>query len=327
MVGTASPRISFNTDALPERERFPAFCEEMIRRYAALDIRLRDEGQFRGSIDLQLAGAVGVGHITTTPSDYMRTPALMRDGDDALCVVLCLRGGAYQTQRGDDQRLGAGEAVVCDSGHSGAICVTADSEFWSLKIPRPRITSLIDRRDRFGGVKLDRDPVARQLLFGYLAGTRHVDLTGGGRAVALHDQHIVDLIALALGADGDVREMIEQGGVRDVRRAAILREIDNRLRDPALSAAATAIRLGITPRYVHLLLEESGRSFAEHVVERRLASIADILRDPRQRHRRIADIALEQGFADLSHFNRAFRRRYGMKPSEMRRERSPDESE
>ena len=32
----------------------------------------------------------------------------------------------------------------------------------------------------------------------------------------------------------------------------------------------------------------------------------------------MADIALAAGFADLRHFNRTFRRRYGATPSEMR---------
>jgi AraC-like DNA-binding protein len=32
----------------------------------------------------------------------------------------------------------------------------------------------------------------------------------------------------------------------------------------------------------------------------------------------ISEIAFDVGFADLSHFNRAFRRRYGMTPSEVR---------
>jgi AraC-like DNA-binding protein len=320
MVENTPVRLSFSTDALPERDRFPAFCEEMIRRYAALDIQLRDDSRFRGAIEMQRAGAVAIGHIETTPTDYVRSPSLVRDGDDALCIVLCRNGGAYQTQRDNGQTLAAGEGIICDSGHVGAIHVTANSRFWSLKIPRPRITSILPRRDRLAGAKLDRDPVARRLLFGYLAGTLDVDLNGGGRAVALYDEHIVDLIALTLGAEGEAREIVEQRGVRAVRRSAVFREIEARLRDPALSAAAIAIRLGITPRYVHLLLEESGRTFTAHVLERRLEKIAEVLRDPRQHERRIADIALAAGFADLSHFNRTFRRRYGATPSEMRME-------
>jgi AraC-like DNA-binding protein len=76
--------------------------------------------------------------------------------------------------------------------------------------------------------------------------------------------------------------------------------------------------LGITPRYVHLLLEETGKSFTHHVLERRLEKAAALLRDPQLRRRKIADIAAEAGFADLSYFNRAVRRRFGATPSDIR---------
>lgn len=103
-----------------------------------------------------------------------------------------------------------------------------------------------------------------------------------------------------------------------LRRAAILRIIENRSGDPDLSAVAIALLLGITPRYVHLLLEETGKSFTHHVLERRLDKTAALLRDPQWRHRKIADIAAEAGFTDLSYFNRVFRRQYGATPSDLR---------
>jgi AraC-like DNA-binding protein len=120
-------------------------------------------------------------------------------------------------------------------------------------------------------------------------------------------------------ADGDEqREPLDEPGLRAARRAAILREIERRSADPNLSALTIARQLGITPRYVHLLLAETGRSFTHHVLERRLERAAALLRNPGWRHRKIADIAAEAGFTDLSYFNRAFRRRYGTTPSRIR---------
>jgi AraC-like DNA-binding protein len=106
--------------------------------------------------------------------------------------------------------------------------------------------------------------------------------------------------------------------IRAIRRAAVLREIEQRSSDPELSAAAIAARLGITPRYVHLMLKDTGRTFSHHVLEKRLDRAATLLRDPAWHHRKIADIAAEAGFSDLSHFSRAFRRAYGTTPSAAR---------
>ena len=82
--------------------------------------------------------------------------------------------------------------------------------------------------------------------------------------------------------------------------------------------------LGVTPRYVHLLLEETGKSFTHHVLQQRLERAAALLRDPQLRHRKIADIAAEAGFTDLSYFNRAFRRYYSATPSDIRQPAEPE---
>ena len=106
--------------------------------------------------------------------------------------------------------------------------------------------------------------------------------------------------------------------VRVERRAAILQEIEKRSSDPGLSAITVANTLGITARYVHLLLEETGAHFSHHVLDRRLEKAAALLRDSHWRDRLIIDIAAEAGFTDISHFNRAFRRKFQATPSAMR---------
>jgi len=313
-----SDRLFFSTDTLPERDRFPAFCEEIVRRYAILDIVPRGDGPFRGVIEMRRAGPVDVSSRFSTPTDYVRTPRLVRDGNDSVFVVLCRSGGAYQSQLGKDVVLKPGDAVLCDCGYVGGIHMTADSSFASVKAPRAAITKLLPHMDRLAGALLNRDDVARRLLFGYLGGTLDVGLKDSARAAQLYGEHIIDLIALALGAEGDARELVEQRSAGAVRRAAILHSIEHGMRDPNLSATAIASQLGITPRYLRLLLEETGRSFSEHVLEMRLEHAAELLRDPRLQGRKVSAIAFACGFSDLSYFNRAFRRRYGETPSDMR---------
>jgi AraC-like DNA-binding protein len=114
--------------------------------------------------------------------------------------------------------------------------------------------------------------------------------------------------------------------VRVERRAAILREIEKRSGDPSLSAITVANLLGITARYVHLLLEETGARFSHHVLERRLEKADALLRDPHWQNRLIIEIAAEAGFTDISHFNRAFRRRFLTTPSAIREASGRDEN-
>jgi AraC-like DNA-binding protein len=160
--------------------------------------------------------------------------------------------------------------------------------------------------------------VALRLLFGYLGAAADIDLGHDADATQIFERHIVDLVALALGVSGAACRLAEQRGVRTVRRGAILREIERRSGEPGLSASVIAASFGVTARYVHLLLEETGKSFTHHVLERRLDRAAALLRDPCWRQHRIADIAAEAGFTDLSYFNRSFRRHFEAAPSDLR---------
>jgi len=69
---------------------------------------------------------------------------------------------------------------------------------------------------------------------------------------------------------------------------------------------------------VQALFESDGTTFSQFLLGERLARVYRMLHDPLQAPRSVSAIAYEAGFGDLSHFNRAFRRRYGATPSDVR---------
>jgi AraC-like DNA-binding protein len=127
--------------------------------------------------------------------------------------------------------------------------------------------------------------------------------------------HIADLVASALGARQDAVATIEERGVRAARLRSVLDAIAQGAGEANLDPARVASQLGMSVRYLHRLLEESGRTFSEHLLDRRLDRAHRLLRDPRLADRKVSEIAMEAGFSDLSHFNRSFRRRFGETPS------------
>jgi len=85
-----------------------------------------------------------------------------------------------------------------------------------------------------------------------------------------------------------------------------------------LSLTAVAARHRVTPRYVQALFEDDDTTFSQFLLGERLARAHRMLRDPLQTTHRISAIAYAAGFSDLSYFNRAFRRRFGATPSDVR---------
>jgi AraC-like DNA-binding protein len=122
--------------------------------------------------------------------------------------------------------------------------------------------------------------------------------------------HIHDLIALTIGGDPDAMALTEGRGARAARLQANKADISRNAGDVGLTIAAVASRHRVTPRYIHKLFETEDVTFSEFVLTRRLAVAHRLLTDRRFAHRSTTSIAFDSGFADLSYFNRVFRRLY-----------------
>jgi len=129
---------------------------------------------------------------------------------------------------------------------------------------------------------------------------------------------LVDLIGLALGARGDPAEIAVTRGLRSARLHDILSTIKSGFHDPAFSSLSVAQRLGLSRRYVNDLLAESGSSFAERVLEMRLHKARTLLMDAAHDRLKVSEIAWRCGFNEVPYFNRRFRLRFGMTPTDLR---------
>lgn len=130
--------------------------------------------------------------------------------------------------------------------------------------------------------------------------------------------HIVDLVALVVGADGEAGRLAAQRGGRAARFQSIKQWLLDRLDRPALSVNDVARAHEISPRSVQYLFEAGGTTFSAWLLDQRMALAKRRLTDPRFNDRSISSIAFACGFGDLSHFNHGFRRAFGQTPTDLR---------
>lgn len=193
-------RIYFNTDALPERDRFPAVREEFARRLLTIDAVNRSAEPFCAKFDIHRVGRFAVAYIETSPADYVRTPELIRDGQEFLFATLNFKSTMFLSQPASGGSINPGEAALLDSTHIGGIHFDTSASYLTMRIARSEITRLVPPGVHLAGAALNKDPLACRLLFSYLGGTRDLDMSSGGPAAQLYDEHILDLVVLALGA-------------------------------------------------------------------------------------------------------------------------------
>lgn len=133
------------------------------------------------------------------------------------------------------------------------------------------------------------------------------------RHARLAGNHLRDLAGTLFGLD----EPLDAGTAPALRLSAIKEQMERAFARHDLTVDAVAAAQGVTPRYVQKLFAAEGTTFTRHLVERRLQAAHAILSAPHPPA--IAAVALDCGFNDLSYFNRCFRRRFGLTPSQARR--------
>jgi AraC-like DNA-binding protein len=255
-------------------------------------------------------GTVRVARVDGTASSMTRTRRHFADGRNMIALVIS-GGGQFRVDgvQGVD-RYGAGGAAVLESARESKLLALGDTKTWSFCIERAPIEPLLSGVD--GSVQrcIGESP-ALHLLGGYMSAVFAMTQPCDG---ALVSQHVCDLFLSALGVTGDTQALVRERGVTAARLQVLLDRLSRDAVEPGLDPARLAARMGISVRYLHRLLEPTGRSFSEHLLACRLARAAQMLRDPQLLALRIGDIALRTGFSDLSHFSRSFRRAYGDTP-------------
>jgi AraC-like DNA-binding protein len=97
--------------------------------------------------------------------------------------------------------------------------------------------------------------------------------------------------------------------------------IGNNFRDESTSPVDAAATLGCSLRNVHKTCQGMATTFGKLVLDARLSAAAQALASTAPSRARITDIAFDSGFSDISHFCKVFRARFGVAPTEFRKQR------
>jgi len=217
--------------------------------------------------------------------------------DGGLCSVV---------QGGRQADLQAGEMSLLRAGSP-----------YEIRLQQPNRTLIVALPAMEGPARLDTRLAVRHgsdesaLLGALLRRLQHLEDAAAAALDAQALRHaIVDLLLLARPVQADAPR-----GLLPLALAIVQRDLAR----GGLGPTTIAGELGISVRSLQVLFQGQGSTVTAHILEQRLLAAAQALveRPPR----RIADVALDVGFEDLSYFCRAFRRRFGCTARDWRRAR------
>lgn len=291
--------------------------EEICRRVMVVDIAPLAAGPVRcdswGALlpQVKMAGAEG------TPMAFRQS----RGGNngDVFAFVFSSETPMHIVQ--DDRSLDLAPMGIglTDIVRQGGVSQVAEGRFQSLHINRKTLLDLCPNAEDLVARPLGASRGVKALLHQYYDLALHHAPGLDALAQNVVAQHLIDLVALALGAGRDETELAKGRGLAAARFEAIKADILARLGEGDLTLAGVAQRHRASPRYVQILFERDSTTFSQFVLEQRLIRAARLLRNPLHSARKISDIAHMSGFNDVSYFHRCFRRRFGATPADVRK--------
>ena len=310
-----------STDMLPrgldDRQRFLSFAELFEHFSNTGELDPASDVPFRAAMNSIHIGTTMLGRCDGTFTTVRRERRqVLETNDDRYCLarntgdhesLVIHRGCEFTLRPGAMVLLKLDEPFFCADGASHKRFTNVHLPMATLKAMAAGVDDLVGRELEPGGALSLAMDYSDLLL-------RHPGAVDeAGMAIAAH---LTDLVALGLGARGDLALAARRGGLRAIRLKAVLMILEKRFAEPDFSAQKLAVAAGLSERYVNELLYEAGASFTMRLNELRLRKAAELL--TRGAEGRISDIAFDCGFNDLSYFNRCFRRRFGLTPSAAR---------
>ena len=310
--------VRISTDAFPERSRLALWREVYGRNLAHADVEPLDDRPFRASATFHNLPELGVAIDSRSDARYVFGKQAVAKAKDQAVLALVTRGVGHVAQLGREASSRLGGAVLVSGADPLSATLRGDGVCVTLAFPRATLQALVPDLGAALVRPIHESNEALRLLIDYLGVLNDQDRAMDPALARSFATHVRDLTALAIGARGEARENAIARGAKAARRRAILAAIETRAHAPEASAGAIARELRISERYLRTVLEETGKTYSELVLEHRLALAWRRLSDARFDNRTISEIAYSAGFSDISYFNRSFRRRFGDTPSGVR---------
>lgn len=284
--------------------------------------RTFDRHAFVGKvIPVTAPGSLSTSYITTNCTHiYRQRKDIRSDDQDFLYLVMQQSGRARMCQNSDDADLGKGDLILLDASQPSDFYYNGLSQQLSIILPRHLVDDVFRHKPVRTGQRIPADLKVNRmitLLAASALSPEEPDLE--------EQQAFLEALAALLKPVACVSDLDDAPAQNHhlLRKATAF--IDASLDQGHISAVAVARELCVSERTLHRLFAQAGVSLGRYVLDRRLERCAISLTESRD-DRPISLIADRAGFADLSHFSRTFKQKYGVSPRLYRQQKLTDDS-
>lgn len=271
-----------------------------------------------GTMRSAVVNGLSIADITGNAHTVERTPTMARQlCIDSVMFTFVLKGESFHYNGSTTMLVKEGEVAIYDSDNPFLLGFSESMHAVVATLPRYHLAD-VGMEDAFRTTRVMRhagrgveSQMARHLL----------DVLKGAfeRPVGVDEHEYNELfVEQALRAVQELSPRLRNPQDDYVEQARSY--IERRLGDPTLSIADVAEALSLSQRHLGRIFAANDTTVGQEIQERRLQRARTMLTSPDGGTMTTAEIALRSGFTSPSHFSRVFRGRYGMTPTEARRE-------
>jgi AraC family transcriptional regulator, positive regulator of tynA and feaB len=272
--------------------------------------RTFDHRSFVGKvIPLTTPESLSTSCITTNcPHVYRKRQDVNIDDQNFFYLVIQQRGRSRMAQGSDDADLATGDLILLDSSQPSDFYYHGLSQQLSIILPRYLVDEVFRHKPVRSGQRIPGDLKVSRMIT--LLATSALPFENPERE---EGQVFLEALASLLKPVACITKLGEVPAQNHhlLRKAMVF--IDATLDQGQISAEMVAQELNVSVRTLYRLFAQSGTSIGRYVIDRRLERCALSLAESRH-DRSISLIADQAGFADISHFSRAFKQKYGIPP-------------
>lgn len=314
----STDEVLVSTDLVEDSLRSDFWREVTRPFYETTPLPGSESPQLEGAIRSRQVAELWFGSVTFNAQRYNRDRRIIAWSSlDQYLIAVVAAGGMSGDFAGASVTARSGDICVLDLTQPLQGDVAAGGMFSTL-IPRRALAKATGHANLHGLILKAHLPMTK-LLTAYLGGLNDLgDQLSNDEAAAMQEALVTILAAALRGEQPD--------GIGDLRPLSIaLRQrtldfIDSNIDNPNLSPDFILRRFNVSRAHLYRAFAEDG-GISSVIQDRRLdAAFLELTRTD-VAARSVTEIAFALGFTNATHFLRRFRTRFGLTPSEARRER------
>jgi len=295
------------------------FAESARKFFGNIRLGFHDDGATDAMLTSAPLGPCRLSRITASAHGVKATRVVQRSHDvDSIKCILQLDGHSSFEQDGRTYAFGPKSWIVYDPTRPYQLNNRSRISQLLLQVPRNSFSSAA--LERLSAPHVFRDDAAGvpRVVAAFVRSTMDeiaaFDDVSGSRV-----GDTLARLATTMISTGEDDGSAESCTLR-ILRARVKAYIESNLARSDLDIEEIAQRMGCSRRYVFRAFQAADTTPSQYIWDLRLERTREHLTTGSFRGGSISEIAFACGFSSTAHFSRAFRKRYGMSPSEARRQ-------